>query len=83
MAMKRVIFAMTMAAAMPAAATQPDPGPVAMAPAGSPTTEYCLRVGPVTGRLVETVECWTREMWAEQGVDVDKEWARDGVRVVG
>ena len=32
---------------------------------------------------VQTVQCWTRDEWAEQGVDVDKEWAKEGVGVVG
>jgi hypothetical protein len=40
-------------------------------------------VGPVTGSLVQTVQCWTREQWAEEGVDVDREWAREGVGVIG
>jgi hypothetical protein len=39
-------------------------------------------VEPVTGTLVERVRCWTRAQWAEQGVDVDKEWAREGVTVI-
>jgi uncharacterized protein YjhX (UPF0386 family) len=30
---------------------------------------------------VETVQCWTRDEWAYQDVDVDKAWAKDGVRV--
>ena len=42
---------------------------------------YCLRVEPSTGSLVETVQCWTRAAWAEQGVDVDAAWAKDGVAV--
>ena len=41
--------------------------------------KICLRVAPVTGTLLETVQCWTREEWADQDVDVDKEWAENGV----
>ena len=26
---------------------------------------------------------WYTEEWADQGVDVDKEWARNGVKVIG
>jgi hypothetical protein len=51
------------------------------APAAGPTARYCMRVAPPTGRLVEVVRCWTRDQWSEQGVDVDKEWAREGVSV--
>ena len=51
------------------------------APAGTPTTKYCMRIEAVTGTRIETVECWTREQWAEQGVDVDKDWPKEGVAV--
>jgi poly(3-hydroxybutyrate) depolymerase len=65
-----------------AAAAQPD-RPVAAneAPAGTPDTRYCMKVDPLTGSLVETIRCWTRDEWADQGVDVDKEWAKNGVKV--
>lgn len=68
------------AAASPLAANQPEPGTVA--PAGGPETRYCMRVEPATGSRIETIECWTRAQWAEQEVDVDKEWAKEGVRVI-
>jgi hypothetical protein len=55
---------------------------LAGAPAAGPEARYCLRVEPVTGTLVERVRCWTRAQWVEQGVDVDKEWAREGVTVI-
>lgn len=71
-----------MIAASPLAAALPEAAPVAPAPPDSPTARYCMRVGPVTGSLVETVECWTRAEWAEQGVDVDREWAKEGVAVM-
>ena len=84
MAHKEMIVALGLiVAAQPVAATQPDPAPLVSAPAGTPETKYCLRVGPLTGNLAETVECMTREEWAEQDVDVDKEWAKEGVRVIG
>ena len=56
----------------------------------TPGTQYCLRVGPYTGTRLETVQCWTRQQWAgqcindgwtNQCVDVDKEWAENGVRI--
>jgi hypothetical protein len=64
------------------AAAQPLPAPPIAAPAAGPDARYCLRVGPVTGSLVEQVRCWTREAWAQQGVDVDREWAKEGVAVL-
>jgi hypothetical protein len=52
------------------------------APAGSPSTRYCLRVDPITGSRLETIQCRTREDWASLDVDVDQEWAENGVRVL-
>jgi len=65
-------------AASPLSATTNSP-----APAAGPDAKYCLRVDPITGSLVETIQCWTRAEWADQGVDVDLEWAKNGVRVIG
>ena len=53
------------------------------APPGTPYTLYCLRVDPLIGSRVETIQCKTRDGWAELGVDVDQEWAENGVRVIG
>jgi len=53
------------------------------APAGSETTRYCLRVDPITGSRMETVQCYTRAEWAQLEVDVDKEWAANGVKTLG
>ena len=52
------------------------------APAGNADTRYCMRV-TLTGNVIEPVRCWTRNQWSEQGVDVDKEWSREGIRVIG
>jgi hypothetical protein len=52
------------------------------APAGAPGTRYCLRVDPPTGSRIETIQCLTREEWADLDVDVDQEWAANGVRVL-
>jgi len=88
MARKYWTLSVGMIAAVSAApvAAQPDSGPIVLAmtgtaPAGGPATRYCMKVDPVTGSLIETVECWTRDQWADQGVDVDREWARNGVKV--
>jgi hypothetical protein len=83
MAAKQLLFALTMIVTSPVLATSLEPAPATGAPAGGPQTLYCMHVDPVTGSLVQTVQCWTREEWADQGVDVDKEWAKNGVRVIG
>ena len=70
----------TIVAASSVATAQPQLVPPT-APPGTPTTRYCMRVEAVTGTRIETVECWTREQWAEQGVDVDKDWPKEGVAV--
>jgi len=59
----------------------PAASPERAAPAAGVDDRYCLRVGPVTGSLIEVVRCWTREKWAEQGVDVDEAWDKDGVGI--
>ena len=53
-----------------------------IAPEGTATTRYCMRVEAVTGSRLEHVVCWTRSQWADQGVDVDRDWAKEGVRVL-
>ena len=83
MAQKIGIIALgTIIAASAASASQPDLTPVNVAPAGTPTTRYCMRVEAPTGTRIESVLCWTRDEWAEQGVDVDKDWAKEGVAVL-
>ncbi|MEO8456116.1 MAG: hypothetical protein ABI454_13250 [Sphingomicrobium sp.] len=69
-------------AAVPVSATTAGPPTTTPAPPGTAETRYCLRVEPQTGSRIESVECWTREEWAEGGVDVDQEWAKEGVRVL-
>ena len=53
-----------------------------VAPAAGPQARYCLRVEAVTGSRLESVRCWTRQEWTELGVDIDKDWAKEGVRVI-
>lgn len=77
-----VAFGM-IAAASPAIAAQPEPMPGEAAPAATADAKYCLRVEPITGSRIEMVRCETRQEWAMLGVDVDKEWAEEGVRVIG
>ena len=70
-----VLALMATASAASAARHEPMTGP----PVANSEGKICLRVAPVTGTLLETVQCWTREEWAVQDVDVDKEWAENGV----
>ena len=78
MARTKLLLAFVAIVAAPAVApAQSEP-----APAGTANTKYCMRV-VLTGNVVEPVRCWTRDQWAEQGVDVNKEWAREGIRVIG
>ena len=53
------------------------------APPAPESALYCLRIEAVTGTRLEEVKCLTRQQWAELEVDVDAEWAKEGVRVVG
>ena len=83
MAHKKLVVALSMiVAASPLSAAKPDPAPTAGAPTASADARYCLRVEAVTGTRLETVQCWTREEWAELEVDVDKDWAKEGVRII-
>ena len=74
-----LIATATAIAAAPAAVAARDIGP---APAGTPDTIYCMRIEAVTGTRLERVMCWTRAEWAGQGVDVDRDWPKEGVRVI-
>jgi hypothetical protein len=82
MRLKTIVLAIALTASPGLSAAQAPQAP-AGAPPGGPQTRYCLHVGPVTGSLVQTVQCWTREQWAQEGVDIDREWAREGVGVIG
>jgi hypothetical protein len=77
-----VALSMIVAAAAPAAASRTEQPVQQGAPAASADARYCLKVEAVTGSMVEKVHCETREGWTDHGVDVDKEWAREGVRVI-
>ena len=84
MAHKALAFALSMfVATSPVTAGQPDPPPTTPAPAAGPDAKYCMKVEALTGSNIESTRCWTREEWADQGVDVDKVWAKEGVKVIG
>ena len=80
---KSLITALGIFAASPVAAASVDAPAATPAPPGGPVTLYCLKVGPLTGNIAETIQCWTRAEWWDQGVDVDKEWAKNGVWTIG
>lgn len=71
-------FVVALSMAMAALPTPPGNS----APEGTPSTRYCLRVDPIIGSRIETIQCMTREQWAELDIDVDQEWAQNGVRVI-
>ena len=83
MAYGRFVVALSMIAiAAPTSAANYQPAPAAGAPEGTPATRYCLRVDPITGSRIETIQCRTRDEWAQLEVDVDQEWVENGVRVI-
>jgi hypothetical protein len=75
-------FSLIAVVASPVLAQPTERDDMTGAPAAGPDARYCLRVEPVTGSRVERIRCWTRERWAGMGVDLDREWAREGVRVI-
>jgi len=74
-------LAALLAATASAAAAAAD-APASAAPAGTAATRYCMKVEAVTGTRHERTECWTRAEWSAQGVDVDRDWAEEGVRTI-
>jgi uncharacterized protein YjhX (UPF0386 family) len=42
-----------------------------------------MRIEAITGSRIEELKCWTRAEWADRGVDVDVDWAKEGVRTIG
>ena len=78
-----IAFLSMIAATTSATAAQHSQRPHFGAPTAAPDARYCLRVEAVTGTRLETVQCWTRDEWAEMEVDVDEEWAEEGVRIIG
>ncbi|MEO5612315.1 MAG: hypothetical protein ABIT68_06090 [Sphingomicrobium sp.] len=77
-----VVALSVVVATSPASAASREPASMSPAPAASADAKYCLRVEPFTGSHIELTQCWTRAEWTEQGVDVDQEWAKEGVGVI-
>lgn len=83
MAHRKLVVAIGMIiAASPVSAANPEPPFATGAPLASPNAKYCMRIEAITGSRIEKVRCWTRQEWAEQGVDVDQEWSKEGVAVI-
>ena len=79
--MKPIALSLAALLAATASAAASD-APASAAPAGTATTRYCMKVEAVTGTRHERTECWTRAQWSAQGVDVDRDWAAEGVRTI-
>jgi len=77
-----LIAAGIVGAVSPLSVSAQEAAPPSAAPAGGPQTKYCMHIEAITGSRLEEVKCWTRAEWAEQGVDVDQDWAKEGVRVI-
>ena len=75
-----LLIALSLVSTQPADAHAVPANP---APPGGPETLYCLRVDPIIGSRIETIRCKTRDEWATLEIDVDQEWAENGVRVIG
>ena len=52
------------------------------APAAPPTAKYCMTIEQMTGTHLITIECWTRQEWAQFDVDVDEEWSEHGDHII-
>lgn len=79
MALNELILALSLVATTQPTSSNPPPS---AAPPGTPETRYCLKVDPLIGSRVETIQCKTRDEWAALQIDVDQEWAENGVRTV-
>jgi hypothetical protein len=82
MAHGKLVLALSLIAAATPACAAREARPET-APPGTPETRYCMRIYAITGTLIEQTKCWTREEWARRGVDVDKDWPKEGVRTKG
>ena len=67
------------AAASPAAAVIPKDMP---AVTDGPDVRYCMHIEAITGSRIEKVVCWTREEWAQNEVDLDTDWPKEGVAIL-
>ena len=84
MAHKALVLCLgALVAASPLSASVQDPREMSREPEGTTETKYCMHIEAITGSRIEEVKCWTRAEWAERGVDVDQDWAREGVRTIG
>jgi hypothetical protein len=83
MADSKFLIALSLiAAASPVSAGQPESTGQG-APAASADSRYCLRMEPITGTRIGGIRCETREEWARLELDIDKEWPREGVKIIG
>jgi hypothetical protein len=83
MAHKHLVAALALLAGASPLSASVHGNPAGDTPTASANGKFCLRVEAVTGSKIETVQCMTREEWVGQGVDLDREWAREGVVLDG
>ena len=76
-----LIVALSTFLAVPPAPSGSEASALSAAPVEGADARYCLRVAPIIGTRVEAVRCWTRQQWADLGVDVDQEWEKEGVAI--
>lgn len=80
MALKHLAIALcTIMAASPASAVIPSDAPSAT---DGPNVLYCMRIEAITGSRLERVVCWTRDQWAWNEVDLDRDWPKEGVSIL-
>lgn len=83
MSHKKLAVALSVIAAGSPVLAQPlAVDPTTGAPVAGPNARYCLKVEAPTGTRIEPIMCWTRQEWTQQGVDIDEDWAREGVTVI-
>lgn len=82
MAFKQFVLGLSVIGLASAASALPTPMHEPVAPAAPAEARYCLRMEPITGSRIETVRCETRFEWAQLEVNLDEEWAENGVGVV-
>jgi hypothetical protein len=80
MAHKRWILAVGLIMAASPLSAQPEVTPPT-APAGGPTGRASSRDRACTAAHIAAVAGSSNKQWAEQGVDVDKDWPKEGVAV--
>jgi hypothetical protein len=65
-----------------------SPGAASVVPQDAPTENdgpdvlYCMHIEAITGSRLERIVCWTRAEWAQNEVDLDRDWPKEGVSII-